>query len=89
MQTKSLQLKSSYGNIRARADIYMLMNHYELASKDYTKAIELGKKSEADKLYELRARAYDAMGRKDLAIKDRKSAGKSLNQDPMYYLLHP
>lgn len=86
---KSMQLQTSYANFRSRADIYMLLKKYELASKDYTKAIELGKKSEADKLHELRARAYDSMGRKDLAAKDRKIAGKSLDQDPYYLLFRP
>jgi tetratricopeptide (TPR) repeat protein len=86
---KAFQYETSYGNYRIRADIYMLMKQYELASKDYTKSIQLGHKHEADKLYALRARAYDAMGRKDLAAKDRKTAGHSLDQDPMYFLLHP
>jgi tetratricopeptide (TPR) repeat protein len=81
--------EDSYGNHRTRADIYMMMKKYQLAAAEYTKAIQFSRKNDADKLYEFRARAYDGMGRKDLAAKDRKTSGKALNQDPMYLLLHP
>ncbi|MFM9458783.1 tetratricopeptide repeat protein, partial [Streptomyces europaeiscabiei] len=60
---------------RDLADCYAQSRNYQQAIKNYDKAIEL----DTDKTpqnYLQRAKAYDSLGKKDLAEKDRATAAK-------------
>ena len=61
--------------IRLRGDEYKFLNQFEKAIADYSKAIEASPQY-ARTSYESRAVAYDALGKSDLAEKDRKNARK-------------
>lgn len=61
--------------VRQRGDEYKLQNQLEKAIADYTSAINLSPQY-ARSSYESRAAAYEALGKSDLADKDRQSALK-------------
>lgn len=70
-----VQSGKSIANWKVRGDIYMQQGKYDLAAADYTSAIQRiakGKDRDVDseKLYSIRALAYQKLGRKDLAAKD-------------------
>lgn len=58
---------------RRRGEVYMDQHDYNKAIEDFTKTIELDK-SNAGSVYVLRAKAYQAIGKPDLAAKDLKLA---------------
>lgn len=61
--------------LRQRGDLYMQINQYQKAVDDYTSAIKIFPEySRAS--YEARSKAYDKLGKNDLAQKDRLEAGK-------------
>lgn len=64
------------GTLRNRGDLYFKMKKYELALKDYTAAINASEKKKDDHSLELdysaRAKAYEMLGKKELAAADRK-----------------
>ena len=57
---------------RARADAELLQGNYKEAADNYSKAI--GYDSDVGWYYNYRARAYEKLGKPDLAAKDRKKA---------------
>lgn len=59
--------------IRLRGNEYRISNQLEKAIADYSKAIELSPQY-ARSSYESRASAYEALGKSDLAEKDRQNA---------------
>jgi tetratricopeptide (TPR) repeat protein len=61
--------------MRLRGDEYKFLNQFSKAIADYSKAIEASPQY-ARSSYESRAVAYDALGKSDLAEKDRQSARK-------------
>ncbi len=61
--------------LRLRGDEYKFLNQFSKAIADYSKAIEASPQY-ARSSYESRAIAYDALGKSDLAEKDRQSARK-------------
>jgi tetratricopeptide (TPR) repeat protein len=63
---------------RRRGELFMDMKEYSKAITDFTTAINLDK-ANAGSVYTLRAKAYQAMGKPDLAAKDLKSA-KEFNE---------
>jgi tetratricopeptide (TPR) repeat protein len=65
-----------YYNYSHRGDVYASLHQYRKAVEDYTYAIKIndGRFDDFDSLYTLRARAYEKLGRKDLAALDRKKA---------------
>jgi tetratricopeptide (TPR) repeat protein len=65
-----------YFNYSRRADVYASLHQYQRAVDDYSYAIKIndGRFDDFDSLYTLRARAYDKLGKKDLAEADRKKA---------------
>jgi tetratricopeptide (TPR) repeat protein len=75
---KAVQLHPTDGEVRkARAEIYMKLEEYDKAIPDLTAAIKtetFETSSLATNLYLQRATAYEKLGKKDLAEKDRKSA---------------
>ena len=63
-------------NYKTRGDIYMHMGKYDLAAVDYTAAIDRvprknGLDVDFEKYYSSRALAYEKLGKKDLAAKDK------------------
>jgi tetratricopeptide (TPR) repeat protein len=63
-------------NYKVRGDIYMHMKKYEEAAADYTSAIKrLSARNRMDvdleKFYSSRAAAYEKLGKRDLAAKDK------------------
>ncbi len=58
---------------RRRGEFYMKLHDYKKAIEDFTKTIELDK-ANAGSVYTLRAQAYQAIGKTDLAAKDLKAA---------------
>ncbi|MCC7529174.1 MAG: tetratricopeptide repeat protein, partial [Candidatus Melainabacteria bacterium] len=72
--SKTIDLDDSDDDaIRLRGDEYRMSNQLEKSIADYTKAIGLSPQY-ARSSYESRAAAYDALGKSDLAEKDRQSA---------------
>lgn len=72
---KAISLHNNASNYWLRGNTYMKQKKYSLAVADYTKAIELSDKKEAndiDRIYSLRANAYEKLGKVELAKKDRK-----------------
>ncbi len=63
--------KVSIGCYYHRANIYMRWGKYHDAISDYTNALNLPKRVDSERVYAQRAKAYEAIGRKDLAEKDR------------------
>ena len=72
--TKAIELEPNRVELYLnRGSIYFIeLQNYELAISDFTKAIELNPKN--DFFYRMRARSYDAVGRKDLADADLQKA---------------
>ncbi len=65
--------------LRVRGDIHSNLKQYEQAVRDYSKSIELGPEH-CRASYEGRSRAYEKMGRLDLAEKDRVQASKTTDR---------
>lgn len=70
-----VQSPKAIANWKVRGDIYMQQCKFDLAAADYSSAIQRiskGKDRDVDseKLYSIRALAYQKLGRKDLAAKD-------------------
>jgi tetratricopeptide (TPR) repeat protein len=63
----------NYRNYELRADSYLASGQAEQAVTDYSKALSLEPFFPAE-IYQNRARAYDKLGKKDLAEKDRASS---------------
>jgi tetratricopeptide (TPR) repeat protein len=65
-----------YYNYSRRAALYASLHQYQKAVEDYSTAIKLhdGRFDDLDRIYSSRANAYEKLGRKDLADKDRKQA---------------
>jgi len=78
--TRTLALERSANAFLIRANQYMKMREYKKAIADYSAAIDLNEPKYQDRLFSMRADAYEKIGRFDLAKKDRKSA-KALVDD--------
>jgi len=77
-----------------RADMYFFAKNYQKALEEYTRLLDWKKPPEHavrrhDDWFEMRARCYEKLGRKDLAAKDRLSATKALEKDPYAELVTP
>ena len=70
------QDKDQESTYRCRGDLYLRLKKYDLAVKDYTAAINCSAKKKDDRSMELdysgRAKAYEKLGKMDLAAADRK-----------------
>jgi len=72
--TKAISLAPlNYRNYELRADSYLASGLAEQAVADYSKALSLEPFFPSG-IYQNRARAYEKLGKKDLAEKDRKSS---------------
>lgn len=78
--TRSLALKMDPHAIMLRGNQYYSLKDYKRAIADYTEALTHKMPKLQDRLYTMRADAYEKLGKFDLARKDRKSA-KSLVDD--------
>lgn len=65
--------KASMGCYYHRANLYMKWGKYQEAIDDYTKALSLPMRVDSERIYAQRAKAYECIGRKDLAAKDRQT----------------
>ncbi len=78
---KSVNLDTTDDDVvKLRGDNYAALKKYPEAIKDYSKSIELGS-SGSGSTFLARSRVYQAIGRDDLAEKDRQEA-KKLNDAP-------
>jgi len=77
-------LPGEWTRYRSRGETYVVMGQYQKAVDDYNKAFEIASKAKRPQyvfgLYGLRARAYEKMGRKDLAAADYEKADEGFNQ---------
>lgn len=76
--------------LRTRGDEYFALGHLEKAIADYTRAIELSPQY-ARASFEARSKAYRALGKFELAEKDKKEAGllrKGPAEKPIYHSQH-
>ncbi|MBA3991937.1 MAG: hypothetical protein C0469_00320 [Cyanobacteria bacterium DS2.3.42] len=78
--TQSLALDRTPHGLMLRGNQYFALKQYKKAVDDYTEAISMRSPKLQDRLFTMRADAYEKMGRFDLAKKDKKSA-KSLVDD--------
>lgn len=75
---KAIELQGSDddGNYKNRGDLYFRLKKYDLAVKDYTRAINAASRTRDDysteQYFSARANAYEKLGKKDLAAADRK-----------------
>ena len=70
--TTSIKYHKSSSSYWNRGNIYYKNKQYKKALADYTRAIELGDTKDLDRIYSLRANAYEKLGMKTLAQKDRQ-----------------
>ncbi len=78
--TQSIALDRTAHALMLRGNQYFSMKQYKKAVDDYSEAIKFNSPKLQDRLFTMRADAYEKMGNWDLAKKDRKSA-KSLVDD--------
>jgi len=77
--TQSISFERHYSAFMLRGNQYCTLGKYEQAVKDYSEALKHTKDENVDRLYTLRAQAYEKMGRKDLAQKDFAKAKEGTN----------
>jgi tetratricopeptide (TPR) repeat protein len=77
---QSLALDRTAHGLMLRGNQYFAIKQYKKAVDDYTEAISMKSPKLQDRLFTMRADAYEKMGRFDLAKKDKKSA-KSIVDD--------
>jgi len=70
--SQSLALARTPSSLMLRGNQYYSMRQYKKAVDDYTEAISMNVPKFQERLYTMRADAYEKMGRFDLAKKDRK-----------------
>ncbi len=78
--TRSLAIDRSGHGLMLRGNQYFAIRQYKKAVDDYTEAIAMKNPKLQERLFTMRADAFEKMGRLDLARKDRKDA-KSLVDD--------
>lgn len=78
--TESIALDRTAHAIMLRGNQYYSMKQYKKAIDDYSEAMKFNSPKLQDRLFTMRADAYEKIGKLDLAKKDRKSA-KSLVDD--------
>lgn len=78
--TQSMAFDRTAHALMLRGNQYYSIKQYKKAVDDYTEAISLNSPKLQERLYTMRADAYEKMGRFDLAKKDRKDA-KSMVDD--------
>ncbi len=78
--TQSLALDRTPHGLMLRGNQYFSIKQYKKAIDDYTEAISMKSPKLQERLFTMRADAYEKMGRLDLAKKDRKDA-KSIVDD--------
>lgn len=78
--TRSLAFQRAPQTLMVRGNQYYSVGAYKKAVDDYTEAIAAKMPKLQERLYTMRADAYEKLGRFDLARKDRKSA-KALVDD--------
>lgn len=78
--TMSVNLEpfSARSALLLRGNEYYATKQYQKAVDDYTKSISYGDNKAQDRLYALRASAYEKLGKQDLARKDRLKAKDSV-----------
>lgn len=78
--TKSISLKplGSRAAFLLRGNQYFAVKQYQKAVDDYTKSIAVANSDERNELYSLRAKAYEKLGKHDLARQDRAKAKDSV-----------
>lgn len=72
--TQSIALERAPHTLMLRGNQYFSMKQYKKAIDDYSEAIKFNSPKLQDRLFTMRADAYEKVGRFDLAKKDRKSA---------------
>lgn len=78
--TQSMEYDRTAHALMLRGNQYFSIKQYKKAVDDYTEAISMKSPKLQDRLFTMRADAYEKMGRFDLAKKDRKNA-KSIVDD--------
>ncbi len=78
--TQSMAFDRTAHALMLRGNQYFSIKQYKKAVDDYTEAISMKSPKLQDRLFTMRADAYEKMGRLDLAKKDRKDA-KSIVDD--------
>lgn len=77
--------KGNYGPYFHRGNILLKQRKYKEAIEDYTNALKYRPADEnIERIYSERARAYEGIGRKDLAAKDREKIKKSASDWELY-----
>lgn len=77
-QSIALEPYNARSAVMLRGNEYFKTRQYQKAVDDYTKAIAYDDMKAQDKLYSLRANAYEKLGKQDLARKDRLKAKNSV-----------